>query len=61
MSNIYVQERSIQPLVSLAYSKAADDWKNACNAMANLALKEEFQFKIVQARAHVNSTGVPCS
>ncbi|KAJ1491284.1 hypothetical protein T484DRAFT_1774918 [Baffinella frigidus] len=41
-------ERSIQPLVSLAYSKAADDWKNACNAMANLALKEEFQFKIVQ-------------
>ena len=34
-----LQEGSIQPLISLAYSKSPDDRKNACNAMANLALQ----------------------
>jgi len=43
-----LQEGSIQPLISLAYSKLPDDRKNACNAMANLALKEEYQRKILQ-------------
>mmetsp|Transcript_14251 Transcript_14251/g.34469 ORF Transcript_14251/g.34469 Transcript_14251/m.34469 type:complete len:713 (+) Transcript_14251:366-2504(+) len=42
-----LQEGSIQPLVSLAYSKSPDDRKNACNAMANLALQEEYQSKLV--------------
>mmetsp|Transcript_39717 Transcript_39717/g.97625 ORF Transcript_39717/g.97625 Transcript_39717/m.97625 type:complete len:754 (-) Transcript_39717:484-2745(-) len=42
-----LQEGSIQPLISLAYSKSPDDRKNACNAMANLALQEEYQPKLV--------------
>ena len=42
-----LQEGSIQPLISLAYSKSPDDRKNACNAMANLCLQEEYQAKVV--------------
>ena len=42
-----LQEGSIQPLISLAYSKSPDDRKNACNAMANLALQEDYQSKLV--------------
>eukprot|EP00286_Rhodomonas_abbreviata_P019041 CAMPEP_0181309322 /NCGR_PEP_ID=MMETSP1101-20121128/11951_1 /TAXON_ID=46948 /ORGANISM="Rhodomonas abbreviata, Strain Caron Lab Isolate" /LENGTH=646 /DNA_ID=CAMNT_0023415797 /DNA_START=33 /DNA_END=1969 /DNA_ORIENTATION=+ len=42
-----LQEGSIQPLVSLAYSKVYADRKNACNALANLALKQQYQSKII--------------
>lgn len=42
-----LHEGSIQPLISLAYSKSPDDRKNACNAMANLALQEDYQAKLV--------------
>jgi len=43
-----LQEGSIQPIISLAYSKSSDDRQNACHAIANLALKEEYQNKIIQ-------------
>jgi serine/threonine protein kinase len=43
-----LQEGSIQPIVSLAYSKADQERESACNALANLALRDEFQELIVR-------------
>ena len=43
-----LQEGSIQPIISLAYSKADQERESACNALANLALREEFQDLIVR-------------
>ena len=43
-----LQEGSIQPIVSLAYSRADQERESACNALANLALRDEFQELIVR-------------
>jgi len=43
-----LQEGSIQPIISLAYSKADQERESACNALANLALRDEFQELIVR-------------
>ena len=40
-------EGSIQPLITLAYSDNVSERRNACNAIANLALRPEMQGKFV--------------
>ena len=46
-----LQEGSIQPIVSLAYSRVDHERESACNALANLALRDEFQELIVREGA----------
>ena len=43
-----LQEGSIQPIISLAYSRTSEERESACNALANLALRDEFQELIVR-------------
>ena len=38
-----LREGSIHPLISLAYSDNPDQRRNACNAIANLALQRDMQ------------------
>jgi len=42
-----LQEGSIQPIISLAYSRDLSDRQQSVNAMANMALKEEYQQKLI--------------